>query len=220
LKDWPIPGGCLDRLGRRPEEIESRSRRAAGDLVAGLWEGEEAALAASVVYAGGDPGLVQHLRFGGRPVPSALEALRDGAPLLVDVAMVRAGIRRPTARRTAVAVRFPGAAAAARRWGVTRSAAGMVQAWSDFGAGGVVVIGNAPTALLAALDLAATCGPPACVIATCPGLSLAAEAKEALVSSGLPFAAVAGTRGGSGLAAAAVNFLLGACDRRETALRG
>ena len=48
MKDWPVPGGHLDRLGLRPEEIESRSRRAAGDLVAGLWEGDEAALAASV----------------------------------------------------------------------------------------------------------------------------------------------------------------------------
>jgi precorrin isomerase len=48
------------------------------------------------------------------------------------------------------------------------------------------------------------------VIATCPGFSIAAEAKEELFSSGLPYVVTAGTRGGSGLAAAAVNFLLGA----------
>ena len=74
---------------------------------------------------------------------------------------------------------------------------------------GVAAIGNAPTALLAVLDLAGRCRPPACVIATCPGFSIAAEAKEALFSSGLPYVAIAGTRGGSGLAAAALNFLLG-----------
>jgi precorrin isomerase len=209
LSRWPVPGGLLDRLGRPPEEIEARSRQVARELVGERWQGDEAELAASLLYAGGDPELARDLRFGGDPIRSARAALADGAALLVDVTMVGAGIRLPAGRRLAVAIRLPGAEETARHSGITRAAAGMKKGWDDFGAGGVVAIGNAPTALLAVLDLAKSCRPPACVIATCPGFSIAAAAKEALFSSGLPYAATAGTRGGSGLAAAAVNFLLG-----------
>ncbi len=208
LTRWPVPDGLLDRLGLPAHEIEARSRRAAQELTGDRWHGEEAGLVASLVYAAGDPGLVDHVRLCGDPVGRARMALRCGAPLLADVTMVRAGIRLPPGRRLAVAVRLPGAEIIARRTDSTRAAAGMKRGWDDFGAGGVIAVGNAPTALLAALDLAQRCGPPACVVATCPGLNLAAEAKEALLASGLPSVTVTGTRGGSGLAAAAVNFLL------------
>lgn len=208
LRHWPVPDGLLDRLGLPPEEIEARSRRAAREVVGDRWRGDEAALVASLVYAAGDPGLVADVRLRGEPVARARAALRTGAPLLVDVTMVRAGVRLPAGRRLAAAVRLPGAEIIARRTGSTRAAAGMKRGWDDFGAGGIVAVGSAPTALLAALDLARTCQPPACVIATCPGFNLAAEAKEALLASPLPCLVVAGTRGGSGLAAAAVNFLL------------
>lgn len=208
LSRWPVPGGLLDRLGLPPEAIEARSRRAARQLVGERWPEAEAELAASLVYASGDPGLVQEIRFGGDPVASARAALDAGAAVLVDVSMVGAGVRLPRGRSLEVAIRLPGAEETARRSGTTRAAAGILTGWDAFGAGGVVAVGNAPTALLAVLDLAGRCGPPACVIATCPGFSLAAEAKQALVSSGLPHVVVAGTRGGSGLAAAAVNFLL------------
>lgn len=209
LSRWPVPGGLLDRLGRPPEEIEARSRQVARELVGERWHGDEAELAASLLYASGDPELARDLRFGGDPIRSAHSALKNGEALLVDVTMVGAGIRLPAGRRMAVAIRLPGADEMARRSGVTRAAAGIKKGWDDFGGGGVVAIGNAPTALLAVLDLAMNCRPPACVIATCPGFSIASGAKDALFSSGLPFVAVAGTCGGSGLAAAAVNFLLG-----------
>jgi precorrin-8X/cobalt-precorrin-8 methylmutase len=199
----------LDRLGLPPEEIEARSRQAARRLVGERWRGDEAELAANLLYAAGDPGLVHEIRLGGDPVARARSALAGGAAVLVDVTMVEAGIRLPAGRRLAVAIRLPGAGEMARRCRVTRAAAGIERGWDDFGASGVVAVGNAPTALLAVLDLARTCGPPACVIATCPGFMIAAEAKDALMSSGLPHVVVAGTRGGSGLAAAAVNFLLG-----------
>lgn len=210
LSRWPVEGGHLERLGLPPGEIEARSRHVARQLVGTRWEEEdEAGLAAAVLYAAGDPGLITDLRFGGQPVDSARTALAAGAAVLVDVTMVGSGIRLSNGRRMAVAIRLPGAQDMARRANITRAAAGIKRGWDDFGAGGLVVIGNAPTALLAVLDLAAHCTPPACVVATCPGFHIATEAKEALLSSGIPHVVVAGPRGGSGLAAAAANFLLG-----------
>lgn len=207
LNAWPLPGGALERLGRTPDQIEAHSRAAARAVVGDRWDGDTADLVASLVYAAGDPGLMIWVRLGGDPVARARRALTRGAGILVDVSMVSAGIRLPPGRRMAVAVRAPGAKELAQRSGTTRAAAGIKRCW-EVGNGGVVAIGNAPTALLAALDLAATAGPPACVIATCPGFHIAAEAKVALVDSGLPHVVVTGSRGGSGLAAAAVNFLL------------
>ncbi len=208
LNGWPFPGGVLERLGHSPDQIEARSRAAARAVVGVRWQDDEAELAASIIYAAGDPELVAHLRFGRDPVRRARQALAHGAGILVDVTMVGTGIRLPRGYRLAVAVRAPGAQELARRTGTTRAAAGIKRCWEEFGKGGVVAIGNAPTALLATLDLAVALGRPACVIATCPGFHVAAEAKAALVESGIPFAAVSGSRGGSGLAAAAVNFLL------------
>jgi precorrin-8X/cobalt-precorrin-8 methylmutase len=208
LSRWPVPGGWLERLGLPPAEIEGRSRAAAQSLVGDRWTGLERELAAALVYASGDPGVIGHLAMAGEPALRGRLALDAGCAILVDVSMVGSGIRLPKGRRLAVAVRAPGVEALARTWGTTRAAAGMRRCWDDFGAGGVVVIGNAPTALLAVLDLAAACAPPACVIATCPGLNVAREAKAALIASGLPHATIHGTRGGSGLAAAALNFLL------------
>lgn len=209
LSRWPVAGGYLERLGLPPEEIEARSRQVARGLVGTRWCEDEAELAATLLYASGDAGSIADLRFGGDPVGSARAALARGAALLVDVTMVGSGIRLPAGHRMAVAVRLPGAQDLARRARITRAAAGMKRGWDGFGAGGLVVIGNAPTALLAVLDLAANCAPPACVVATCPGFHVATEAKEALVSSRIPHVVVAGPRGGSGLAAAAANHLLG-----------
>jgi precorrin-8X/cobalt-precorrin-8 methylmutase len=203
---WPVPGGLLDRLGRRPEEIESRSRAVAAAAAAGGWPEADAALVAACLYAAGDLELVSSVAVGGGPAAAGAAALRAGRPVLADVEMVRAGATRVRVP-IAVAVTQTDAAELARRSGCTRAAAGVRLAWDAFGAGGIVVVGNAPTALLAALDLAATFGAPACVIATCPGFTLAAEAKAALVASGLPHLAVQGSRGGSGLATAALNAL-------------
>ncbi|HLH69311.1 MAG TPA: precorrin-8X methylmutase [Candidatus Dormibacteraeota bacterium] len=207
LTPWPVPGGFLERLGRPPEEIEARSREMAHALVGQRWQGAEADLVAGIIYAAGDPSLVDLIRLAGDPANQARRALARGAPLLVDVDMVAAGIRRRAGHRLAVAVATPGADVLARQCGTTRAAAGMRLRWEEFGAGGVVAIGNAPTALLALLDLAPI-SPPVCVIATCPGFQLAAAAKAALISSGLSHLTVIGNRGGSALAAAAINVLL------------
>ena len=99
------------------------------------------------------------------------------------------------------------ARSAARR--TTRSAAA-VELWRDHLAGAVVVIGNAPTAFFALLDMIDGGGPRPAAIAAFPvGFVGAAESKQELVRDprGIPYATLLGRRGGSAMAAAVVNAL-------------
>jgi precorrin-8X/cobalt-precorrin-8 methylmutase len=93
--------------------------------------------------------------------------------------------------------------------GTTRTAAA-VELWQPLLAGAIIAIGNAPTALFRLLEIMAEqAARPALVIATPPGFIGAAESKEALIANdfGVPYVALRGRRGGSALAAAAVNAL-------------
>ena len=93
----------------------------------------------------------------------------------------------------------------------TRSAAA-VELWRPLLAGAVVAIGNAPTALFRLLEILADGAPaPAAILAFPVGFVGAAESKEALIESGhgVPYLTLRGRRGGSALAAAAVNALSG-----------
>ena len=210
----PEPGLLLTRYGLPPAEIEPLSRRRIEERLGDRLpvSEPERSLTARLVYAGGDPDLAERIAIVGDPVSAAVEALQRGAALVVDVEMVAAGIARgPLAELGSdlhVAIRADGIDAVARTHRITRSAAGIL-ALADHLDGAVVAIGNAPTALLALLDLVATAGVrPAAVVGMPVGFVAAEESKEHLLASGLPCVVVRGTRGGSGLAAAAVNLLM------------
>lgn len=171
-------------------------------------------LALRLVHAAGEPALARDLVWSQGAVAAGRAALAAGAPILVDAAMVRAGIiARRLARRNRVLSflddrRVP---ALAKRLGTTRSAAA-VELWRPFLAGAIVAIGTAPTALFHLLELVAAGAPlPALVLGFPVGFVGAAEAKAALAANpfGIPFVALSGRRGGSALAAAAVNALAG-----------
>ncbi|MFF0837171.1 MULTISPECIES: precorrin-8X methylmutase [unclassified Streptomyces] len=124
-------------------------------------------------------------------------ALHAGAPVVVDVEMVGAGItRRETVCRLKDAVAGPG---------LTRSAHGVRLAYEQVGPGALWVIGNAPTALEELLALDAS---PALVVGLPVGFVGAVESKEALRASGLPAVSNVSEKGGSAVAAAALNALL------------
>ncbi len=102
--------------------------------------------------------------------------------------------------------RVPGLAAA---WGTTRSAAA-VSLWADRLEGAVVAIGNAPTALFHLLEMIDAGAPrPAAILGVPVGFIGAAESKDALAehAARVPYLVVRGRRGGSAMAASAVNAL-------------
>lgn len=145
-------------------------------------------------------------------VTAARAALGQGAPILCDSEMVRAGImaRHVDGNELVVTLAAPGVPQRAAAGGTTRSAAA-VELWRERLAGAVVVIGNAPTALFRLLDMLAEGAPaPAAIIATPVGFVGAAESKAALIekSRNIPFMTVRGRRGGSAIAAAALNAIL------------
>jgi precorrin-8X/cobalt-precorrin-8 methylmutase len=122
-----------------------------------------------------------------------------------------AGLRRERLARLGcqvlVAIDQPQAAVLAKAKHITRAAAGL-RALLPRLAGSVVAIGNAPTALLALLDgLDAGAAPPALIVGLPVGMVAAAESKAELLARDVPYVTLLGTRGGSPLAAAAVNAL-------------
>jgi len=209
------PGNSLlARYGLPPAEIERLSLERI-EHVAGPHLPADPGLryvARRVLYAAGDPDLAQSVRLHPDLVEAGVTALRAGRPVIVDVAMVAAGLRGDALRRHGcpvfIAVSEPNVADAARAAGITRSAMG-IRLLKDHLEGAVVVIGNAPTALLELLDLIdAGCAAPAAIVGMPVGLVAAAESKDQLVRRTTPYATVLGTRGGSPLAAAALNALL------------
>jgi len=172
---------------------------------------EEARVVVRMIHACGVVDLPGDVRFGGGFVEVARAALLAGAPVLCDSEMVAHGITRarlPAKNEVICTLRAAETPALAARIGNTRSAAAL-DLWGERMAGAVVAIGNAPTALfhlLELLDAGAT--PPAAIIGIPVGFVGAAESKAALAADGrVPFLIVQGRRGGSAMAAAAVNAL-------------
>jgi precorrin-8X/cobalt-precorrin-8 methylmutase len=167
-------------------------------------------VAERLVHAAAEPGLVADLAYTKDVARAARRALAAGAPVLCDVEMVRRGISGLPERRAVCTLRRKGVTALAKRLATTRSAAA-VELWRPLIGGAVVAIGNAPTALFHLLERLSDGWPrPAAILAFPVGFVGAAEAKAALIEAGLgiPFLTLRGRRGGSALAAAAVNALV------------
>jgi precorrin-8X/cobalt-precorrin-8 methylmutase len=139
-------------------------------------------------------------------------ALRNGAPILCDTSMVASGVTRsrlPAENAVVCTLSEPGIAELAAELGTTRTAAAL-ERWRERLPGSVVVVGNAPTALFRLLELVEEgIAPPAAVIGVPVGFIGAAESKVALAEhpARLEHVVVHGRRGGSAMAAAAINAL-------------
>ncbi len=165
-----------------------------------------------LIHACGMVEIADRLAFGGEVVTSAKDALCTGAPILCDCEMVRSGIIMrllPGGCQTITTLNDPCVPELAKTLATTRSAAA-VELWRDHLEGAIVVVGNAPTALFHLLENLETGWPkPAAILGFPVGFVGAAESKAALCESDLdvPFLTLRGRKGGSAMAAAAVNGL-------------
>jgi precorrin-8X/cobalt-precorrin-8 methylmutase len=165
-----------------------------------------------MIHACGMTDLPQFVSSSNGAAETGRNALRNGASLLCDSEMVAKGITRARLPRNNEVICTLGDASVpqlAAKLETTRSAAAL-ELWRDKLDGSVVVIGNAPTALFRLLELLEAGAPrPALVIGMPVGFVGAAESKEALAQNrlGVPYITIHGRRGGSAMAAAAVNAL-------------
>jgi precorrin-8X/cobalt-precorrin-8 methylmutase len=172
------------------------------------------AIAIRMIHACGMTDLAEDIVISAGFVEAALNALRQGKPVLVDVEMVKHGIiarALPAGNEIICTLNDPRAREIGLAQGTTRSAAA-AELWQPRLAGSLVVIGNAPTALFRLLELVDAGGPKPAAIIACPvGFVGAAESKAELARNprGIPFVTVTGRRGGSAMAAAVVNALTG-----------
>lgn len=170
-----------------------------------------------MIHACGMVDLVADVAASPGFAPAAAAALRDGAPILCDTNMVASGITRsrlPAANDVVCTLTDPAVPGLAAELGTTRTAAAL-ELWRDRLDGAVVVFGNAPTALFRLLEIVEAGAPrPAAVVGIPVGFIGAAESKVALADhpSGLEHLVVHGRRGGSAIAAAAVNALASAAE--------
>ena len=165
-----------------------------------------------LIHTCGQLDVTEHVAFTPDVVSRAYNALAGGAPILCDSSMVAAGVTRsrlPADNDVVSLVADARAPKLAAQLGTTRSAAA-VDLWADRLGGAVVAIGNAPTALFRLLELLDAGAPvPAAVLGGPVGFVGSAQSKQELIDAprGMSYLVVTGRRGGSAMAAAAVNAI-------------
>jgi precorrin-8X/cobalt-precorrin-8 methylmutase len=170
-------------------------------------------VAVRLIHACGMTDLVDDLVAASNAVSAGRNALQQGAPILCDAQMVAYGVTRsrlPANNQVICTLNDPQIPEIAQQIGNTRSAAA-IELWKPHLAGAVVAFGNAPTALFRLLELLdeGVIAKPALILGFPVGFVGAAESKAELAtnSRGIPFITLHGRRGGSAIAAAAVNAL-------------
>ncbi len=186
-------------------DISRRSRRLISEMIGD--ETIEDRIRQRCVIATGDPSVADILRFLHNPVKAGLEALDKESPIYVDIRMVEAGVVKK-GHRSQVKVFIGKGDALAYAKGITRTSAGVL-ALKEKISGSIVVVGNAPSALLTLCDLIESGqAAPELVIGVPVGFVNAAESKERLRGIDVPSIITAGTRGGTPIAVAALNEII------------
>ncbi len=196
-----------------PVAIEQESFRQIRELTdLSDFDEEQSQIAMRLVHTCGDPHIVNDLRINQFAVTAGLKALKNNAPILCDVEMVRHGLtRRYIQNPTHCFLNTESISEKAKALGETRTMAAL-DYWKPLLAGSIVVIGNAPTALFRLLELlSAGENKPALIIGMPVGFVGARESKQALWEAqewlDIPCITLLERRGGSALSVAALNAL-------------
>ncbi len=189
-----------------PEEIERRSYSTIEKLLPEGLGKMERKVVERMVHASGDPMVARMIRISKGAIEKGLDALKSGEKIITDTRMVASGISRKLLEKVECEL-VCALDLMDESGGETRS----YRAFRNLGDilnGSIVAIGNAPTALMACLEMVDEGVIPSIVIGTPVGFVQAKELKELLARSSVPHITLFGTRGGSSIAAAAVNALL------------
>lgn len=199
---------------KEPMTIENRSMELIAPHLAELHLDErETKLYSRLIHASGDVGYAPITRVHPQAIDAAIAALKRGVDIYTDVEMVRTGINKKKLASFGGTVHClvadPDVAARAKAERITRSMVAMRTFGKDMD-GSIVAIGNAPTALFEVLRLVREEGiRPACIVGIPVGFVGAAESKAELAANDIvPYITVEGSKGGSPIAAAAVNALM------------
>jgi precorrin-8X/cobalt-precorrin-8 methylmutase len=193
-------------------EISKKSRTLARTMVGNANDEDRVRQRCSVAV--GDFGMAELMRFQFDPVPGILAALDQKVPIITDIRMVQVGIQKKGhASEVLCALDF--GAGMAQDQGITRSSAGLL-ALREKLAGSIVVIGNAPSALLSLCEMIKKGVRPAVIIGAPVGFVNAAESKELLRKTDVPSISTEGTRGGTPVAVAAMNECITIFIERHT----
>lgn len=203
-----------------PHEIERESFRIIrAEMGDHSFSEEELAVVVRVIHATADFDFQQIIRFHPQAIASGLEAIRRGCTIVTDVRMVEVGISEAILAefggRIVCDIRHPGVYEQARAQGLTRSTVAMRLNAANI-AGGIVAIGNAPTALLEVIRLVREEGiRPALIVGAPVGFVSAVESKDELLTLDVPYITAVGRKGGSTVAAAMINALLRLAQNRR-----
>jgi precorrin-8X/cobalt-precorrin-8 methylmutase len=171
-------------------------------------------IATRVVHACGMVEIVDDLIITDDFTSAAMKALQAGATIFVDAEMVRHGIiarQIKSGNEIICTLNEPRAREIGIEKSITRSAAAL-ELWLPKLAGAIIVVGNAPTALFALLEMIDAGAPkPAAIVGFPVGFVGAAESKAELAANprGIPFATIRGRKGGSAMASSVINALTG-----------
>jgi precorrin-8X/cobalt-precorrin-8 methylmutase len=193
-------GASTDEAYRISASSRTLAREAIGD------KSPEDRVRQRCSVAVGDFGMADLLRFCHHPVEAGLAALGKKSPIIADIRMVQVGIQKK-GHGSPVLCALDHGGDLARSTGMTRSRAGILSLAGKID-GSVLVIGNAPSALLAVCELIQGGVRPALVIGTPVGFVNAAESKEELRGLPVPSISNVGTRGGTPVAVAAMNEII------------
>ncbi len=173
---------------------------------------EERQVIKRIVHAAGDSQIARLVRFHTNAVSAGIDTIRQGKPIFTDVRMVAVGINPHLTQEFGCSIHCAldelNTMGQAQEEGVTRNAAAIRFLGRKLD-GAIVTIGNAPTALLALLELIDSGDVlPSLVVGMPVGFVQARESKADLIKRNIPYITIEGTRGGSAVATATVNALL------------
>lgn len=206
---------------KQPMEIENRSMEIIAPHLEGLNLDEaQTKVYSRMIHASGDVEYAPVIKIHPDAIKATQEALKKGANIYTDVEMVRTGIHKASFNRYGgkieCRVSDPEIAKLAKEKGITRSMAAMRSFGKDLD-GAIIAIGNAPTALFEVLRMVEEEGiKPAVIIGIPVGFVGAADSKELLAkNTKIPYITVEGTKGGSPIAASAINAIMYLLDNRR-----